>query len=804
MLSSLYQDIRYAIRMLAKNPGFTLVAVLTLALGIGANTAIFSLVNAFLLRPLPFPDSRQLVIALGRTSQVPRTPISCADFEDWRSRTHSFSELSLWQAQSVNLTGKERPQRVRGSFVSANFFQMLGINPAMGRDFLPGEDQPGADRVAILNYSLWKNRFAADPELIGKRLTLNGAVFTVVGILPADFEFPLDTDRIEIWLPITSFPTYSQERKDMNFIALGRMNPGVTLAQAQADLSSVAHQLAKEYPDQDGQRDAVVLSLQGIINEDLRPLLLVLFAAVGFVLLIACANVANLLLARSAARSREMALRAALGAARPRLMRQMLTETLLLWAGGAALGIVTAYWALHALLATPPVDLPPGIGVQLDETVFAFTCLTALITGVISGILPALHSSKPDLNQSLKAGGGVSGESAGPVRMRALLLVSQVACSLILLAAAGLMIRTIVRLAGVDPGFQAKNVLSLEYRLPKTKYSEGAQQWNFHRQVVDQVSALPGVRSAALAQGIPFSGNDDTEPYILLDRPQPPPGQEPVADFNVADSHFFATLGIPLIEGRTFSESDQAGTPRVAVINRTMARKFWPESDPIGKQLELLDEKKPATIVGVVGDIRQRNLHDPAPAQVYLAYPQNSDIFATLIVRTEGEPMPMANAVRQVIWSIDSDQPMWKVRSLESLLAKSMGDRRYLAFLLSIYSGLALFLAAVGIYGVLSYGVSRRGQEIGVRMALGAQPGDVLRLVVRQGMTMVLIGVALGCAGAMAAGHLISTLLFGVSPTDPVTFAASILVLAAAAFAACYLPARRATRVDPMVALRYE
>lgn len=366
------------------------------------------------------------------------------------------------------------------------------------------------------------------------------------------------------------------------------------------------------------------------------------------------------------------------------------------------------------------------------------------------------------------------------------------------------MIRTIVRLSGVDPGFQAKNVLSLEYRLPNTRYPEGAQQWNFHRRVVERVSALPGVRSAALALGIPFSGNNDAEPYVLLDRPQPPPGQEPVADFNVADSHFFATMGIPLIAGRTFSESDQAGTPRAAVINRTMAEKFWPAGDPIGKQLELLDEKKPATIVGVVGDIRQRNLHDPAPAQIYFAYPQNPDIFATLIVRTEGDPMAMANAVRQAIWSIDSDQPMWKVRSLESLVKRSMSDRRYLAFLLSIYSGLALLLAAVGIYGVLSYSVGRRGQEIGVRMALGAQPGDVLTLVLRQGMALVLIGAALGCLGAIGAARLISTLLFGVSTADPVTFAASAFLLTAVALAACYFPARRAMRVDPLEALRHE
>jgi putative ABC transport system permease protein len=803
-MGTLLQDVRYGLRMLAKNPGFTIVAVLTLALGIGANTAIFSLVNAVLLRPLPFPDSRQLVVALGRTNQIARTAISYPDFEDWRKQSRSFAELSLWEAQSVNLTGRERPERVRGSFVSANFFPMLGVVPAIGRGFLPDEDQPGSDRVALVNYSLWKNRFGGDPEFIGKHLTLNGAVFTVVGILPADFEFPLDTDRIEIWLPITTYPNFSRDRKDTNLAALGRMNPGVTLAQAQAEMTAIARNLAKEYPETDGQRDAVVISLQEAINEDLRPVILVLFAAVGFVLLIACANVVNLMLARTAARGKEMAVRATLGAGRLRLIRQMLAETLLLWIAGGALGLIAGIWALPALLAAAPVSLPPGIPIKIDGTVFAFTCLVAALAGLISGLGPALQFSRPDLNQSLKEGGRISGESTGPARIRALLLVSQVASSLILLAGAVLMIKTIMRLSGVDPGYQPKNLLTLEYRLPQSRYKDGALQWNFHHQVVDRVSALPGVRSASIAIGIPFSGNIGREPMVLLDRPQPQPGQEPIAEFNMADSNYFATMGIPLIAGRTFLESDQVGTPRVAIINRTMARSLWSGSDPIGKPIELLNEKKPATIVGIVGDIRQRSLSDPEPAQVYFAYAQNPDTFATLIVRTEGDPMSMANAVRQAVWSIDSDQPMWKVRSLESMMARSFGDRRYLAQLLSVYSGLALVLVAVGIYGVLSYSVSQRIQEIGVRMALGAQPAAVLRHIVQRGMAMVLVGIALGCAGALAITRLMSKLLFGVAPADPATFIIGASILTAVALLACCLPARRAMRVDPMAALRYE
>jgi putative ABC transport system permease protein len=473
-MGALIQDIRYGLRMLARSPGFAAIAILTLALGIGANTAIFSLVNAVLLRPLPFAQSQLLVAMFGHTAQIRRTGISYADFEDWRKQNRSFAGLSLWQSQSVNLTGQERPERLRGSFVSANFFQLLGISPAMGRTFLPGEDEPGRDRVVLVNYSLWQNRFGGDRNFIGKHLILNGADFTVVGILPANFDFPVDTDRDEIWMPITAYPNFSRERKTTNLIAFGLRKPGVTLAMAQTEISLIARNLAKEYPDADGQRDALVTPLQEIVSEDLRPLLLVLFAAVGFVLLIACANVANLLLARAAARGKEMALRAALGAGRLRLARQMLTETLLLWIAGGAFGLVLGAWALPALLASAPVTMPPGISIKVDGTTFAFTCMVTALAGLLSGLGPAVEFSRPDLNQSLKEGGKISGESAGPAQLRSLLLVAQVASSLILLAGAGLMVRTMMRISGVDPGFQARNLLTLEYRLPQVNYREGA------------------------------------------------------------------------------------------------------------------------------------------------------------------------------------------------------------------------------------------------------------------------------------------------------------------------------------------
>jgi putative ABC transport system permease protein len=808
-MEHLFQDLRHGLRLLAKSPGFTAVAVLTLALGIGANTAIFSLVNAVLLKPLAFPQESQLVVLTGQTRQEKRTEISYPEFEDWRRQSRSFSALSMWMTQSVNLTGVEEPQRVRGGFVSANFFDLLGIKPAQGRFFLTGEDQPGAPLVTVVNYSLWQTRFGADPGFVGKQLILNGTVFTVVGILPETFEFPLDKDRDEIWMPVTSYPNFSRERSAYNLVAIGRLKPDVSLGQTQVEMNTISRRLAQEYPDTDGQRDVVVAPLHEVAVEEVRTSLLVLFAAVGFVLLIACANVSNLMLARAAGRRKEMALRSALGASRGKLILQMLTESVLLWLAGGALGLLAGEWGLQAIRTTAPLDFPPGLVPHLDGAVFGFTWLVAAFTGVLSGLVPAFQCSRPDLNRTLKEGGRLSDEMPGQRWPQRLLLISQVALSLVLLVGAGLMLKTVVRLSGIDPGFRPENLLTLEYRLPETKYPKATQQGNFHREVVERVNALPGVQSAAISLGIPFSGNFGSDPVVLLDRPEPPPGEEPIAETNLADTHYFETLGIPLLEGRLFSEQDLPGTAPVAIINQNMARRYWPGQDPVGRQIRVRDElgltgKEPSTIIGVVGNVKQQDLEDPATVQIYFAFQQKPDRFATLTVRTQADPMLFANTVRRAVWSVDKDQPMWKVRSLESMLDHSLSARRYLMFLLSIYAALALALATLGIYGVLSYAVNQRFQEIGVRMALGAQTGDVLRLVIRDGMQLVLAGLGIGLAGALGLTRLMAGLLFQVTPTDPSTIAAVSALLAGVAFLGCYLPARRATRIDPMAVLRCE
>ena len=799
-----WQDARFGVRMLRKNAGFTTVAVLTLALGIGANTTIFSLVNAVLLRPLPYPDAKEVVLMYGRTNQVARTAISYADLEDWRRQSHSFEGIAAWLPQSVNLTGQEKPERVRGAFVSANFFDVLGVRPEQGRGFVAGEDETGAERVAVVNHSIWVRKFGSDPNFVGKKLTLNGEVFTVAGILPPSFDFPVDPDRNEVWLPANTFTGFSRERSNFSFFAVGRMKKGVDVAAAQSEMKTIAKRLAEQYPDAEGQRSAVVRPLREVVTENLRPVLLVLFGAVGLVLLIACANVVNLLLARGAARMKEISLRTALGAGRSRLLRQMLTETMVLWMGAGVVGLLLGAAGLKAALAAMRLETPPGIQVGIDGWVLLFTFVVTGVAGVATGLAPALQFSRGDLEQALKEGGRTAGEGKGATRLRGGLLVAQVAMSVVLLAGSALMVRTIAELTGVRPGFDAKNLLTLEYRLPPAEYPEGRQQWNFHEQVAERVRHLPGVREASIALGIPFTGNIGTDPVVLLDRAAPPAGQEPVAKTNLVDAHYFETLRIPLIEGRTFGESDGSDTPRVAVINRTMAERFWNRASALGRQIELLDEKKPATIVGVVGDVKEESLDEKAQPEIYFAYAQAPYRFATLIVRTEGDPMSFAGAVRDAVWSVDRNQPMWKVKSMEAVMKNSVGDRRALAYLLSIYAGLATFLAAVGIYGVLSYSVNRRMREIGVRMALGAQARATLGLIVGQGMKSVGLGLGVGLAATIALTRTLAGLLYGVGANDPATIGGAVLVLGLAGLLACWIPAQRAARVDPMIVLRHE
>ncbi|MBI1760543.1 MAG: ABC transporter permease [Acidobacteria bacterium] len=803
-MNTFWQDLRYGARMLMKQPGFTLIAVVTLALGIGANTAIFSVVNAALLRPLPYVHAEQLVAVFVRTNSDPREYVAWPDLLDWRAQNRSFAQLAAFVPQSVNLTGRTgsqiEPGRVIGGFVSADFFPMLQVTAAQGRAFLPGEDVTGAERVAVVSYETWRDRFGADPQLLGQTLTLNNQPFTVVGVLPAGFRAPYS--EIEVWLPIQHYPNFSLDRKVTSAGVFGRLKPGVSMRQAQTEMDTIAARLAQQYPETNKERGVNLVGLQTLLAEQLKPALLVLFGAVGCVLLIACANIANLLLSRAVGRARELALRAALGASRARLLRQLLTESLLLALVSGVIGLLIGVWGMEALATSSAVNLPGLFEIKLDRAVFGFTLGAALLTGLVFGLLPAWRVSRPDLNEALKEGGRTAGAQPSRNRLRGLLVVAQVALSLVLLVGAGLMVRSFANLLGVDPGFDAHNVLTLEYRVPRNKYPEPQQQWRFHEQVVARVQALPGVESAAAVGAIPHGGNSGTSGFTLPERATPPAGQEPRAQTNRADPHYFRTLKIPVLQGRVFTAQDQAQTPPVIIINQTMARQYWPAGEALGRQVHLLSPDVTATVIGVVGDIRHLSLDEPAQPQIYLNYAQQPHIFASLVVRTRGDANSFANAVRAAIWSVDSEQPVWKVRTLEFLLQRSLGGQRFLLQLIGALAGLALLLAAVGIYGVIAYAVSQRTHEIGIRMALGAQRRDVLRLVLGQGLKLVLLGVALGMAAAFALTRLMNTLLFGVGATDPLTFGVVALLLLLVALAACWFPARRALGVEPLMALR--
>ena len=803
-LESLAQDVRFGARMMRRSPGFTLVAVLTLAIGVGANAAMFSVVDAVLLRPLPFADPAQLVAVNVTRPGVPLDYVSYPDLRDWRSGTHSFSELAGYAGQSVNLTGRAEPTRVVGAFVSANFFPMLGVQPSVGRGFVAGEDEPGAARVAVVSHELWQTMFASDPALVGRTLTLNGQPFTVVGVLPADFHPWWDA---EVYLPLCAYPNFSLDRAKTSAAVIGRMRAGVTLQQAQAELTTVARQLAQQYPATNRDRGVVVRPLTDVLVENVRGSLLWLLGAVALVMLIACANVSNLLLSRAAGRRRELAVRTALGAGRGRLVRQLLTESLLLWGLGAAAGLALAGPVVDLLSASPLANSATRV-IVTDRTVLGFTLGLSLVTGLLFGVVPALQTARVDVNEELKAGGRSGAGSGAPTRRRVqnLLVIAQVALAVVLVSGAGLATRSLTRLHAIDPGFVPDHLLTLEYRLPRNKYPKGDEQWAFHRTVVERVQALPGVRSAAVVRALPFSGNAAGCAFVLLDRARPPDGQEPQAEVNVAHPRYFATMGIPLLSGRGLADGDGSDAPAVVVINRSMAERYWPGGDPVGKPLELrgaiFDGARRVTIVGVVGDVKHGGLDDPTMPQIYAAQAQVPFIFATLVVRTELEPMALANSVRAAVWSVDPEQPVWKVRTMESLLTTSLRSRSLTTLLLDIYSAIALMLAALGIYGVIAYVVSQRTRELGIRMALGAQPRQIVAAVVRQGLALALAGVALGSVGAALLARLVRSQLFGVSAADPLTFAAMLVLLTAVALVASWLPARRATRIDPASALR--
>jgi putative ABC transport system permease protein len=811
-MNTVWQDLRYGARMLLKKPGFTLIAALTLALGIGANTAIFSVVNAALIRALPYHNPNRLILLSAVPTGGGRDLLSMDEMREFQTQAQSLEDITGFmsqsvnltgiESQSVNLTGIERPDRVRGAYVTANFFQVFNLKPVAGRMFAPGEDRPGAEKLVVVNEKIWRERLAGDPNLAGRKMILNGEPFSVIGVAPSDFRQPLDSE-VEVWMGAAAFPGNTAQRDFRFLFGAGHLKPGVGLTQAQAEMNTIANQMALAYPAQNTGRGAKVEDFREIMVGGLRQMLYLLFAAVGVILLIACANLANLLLARGLARQREIAVRAALGAGKWRLIRQLLTEASLLGLAGGGVGLLLAQWGLAALQRLPQ-NFIRGEDVQVDTSVLLFTLAVAVLTGLLFGVAPAIQLARPELNAMLKEGGRSGGEGAKWNRVRGAFVVAQVALSLLLLVGGGLLIRSFDKLMRVDPGFRPENLLTLEYRLPRNKYQQSEAQWNFHRQVVERIREVPGAQSASLVGGLPFSGNGGGTGVILPDREIPPKGKEPVVRFNKAMPNYFETMGIPLIKGRFFNEQDQLNTPRVFLINQTMARRFWPDQDPVGKQIKTDADGPTGAVIGIVGDAKHYFLGEDAQPQMYEAYSQAPGIFATVVVRTTVDPMSLAEPVRQAVWKVDGDQPMWKVRTVESLIDRSVANDRFLMALMGVFAALALALTIIGLYGVMSYAVSQRTQEIGVRMALGAGARNIHRMVLRQGMTLVLIGVVIGLTASWLLTRLMANLLFGVSATDSLTFGSIPLVLTLVALMACWIPARRATKVDPIIALRYE
>ena len=819
IIEELWQDLRYGARMLLKKPGFTAVVVITLALGIGVNSAIFSVVNSILLRTLPYKDPQGLVIFWTRLPKIESVSgaayfsNTAPDFIDWRNLNQSFEQIAAFRNHTFNLTGGGEPEYLGGIRASASLFSLLRVEASLGRTFLAEEDQPGASRVVILSHSLWQRRFASDPKIIGQKLTLNEEAYTVVGIMPPGFQFPSKDSmmaglqfplQVDFYIPLALTASEASDRSRSHLAVIGRLKPQITFAQAQADMNAVALQLAKQY---NNGRGVMLVTLQEQIVGKVRNALLVFLGAVGFVLLIACANVANLLLTRAAARQKEVAIRSALGATRLRLIRQLLTESLLLALLGGAHGLVLAIWGIKLLVVINPASLPQADAISVDGRVFGSTLLISLLTGIIFGLAPALQSSRPDLNKSLKEGGTTSAASSSHKRLRSLLVISQVAIAFVLLIGAGLMIHSFVRLLGVDPGLDPQHVLTLQIRLPPSKYT-GLQQANFFQQVIEQLKTLPGVRAAGGVIPLPLSGDEEGSSFVLAGRWPPAPGEEFYAGRRWVSPDYFRVMGIRLQAGRTFIESDGSSAPKVLIINQAFVRHFFADKNPIGKRLFFNTDSDGKyawrEIVGVVKDVKHSALEsDPRP-EMYFPFSQFPATLMTMVIRTSGDPMSLAAAARGKVQAVDPNQAIYNVRTMEQLLDKSVSQRRFNMLLLSIFATISLVLAAVGIYSVLAYSVAQRTQEIGVRMALGARAADVLKLVISQGMILVLIGAAIGLAAAFALTRVMTSLLYGVSPTDPATFVMITLLLVCVALAACFVPAWRATKVDPINALRYQ
>jgi len=812
-MNGVVKDIRYALRSLLKRPAFTLISVITLALGIGASTAIFSVVQAVLLRSLPYGNAGRLVMVWEnnrRRDAKQQNVINLGNFFDWKEQNHVFEDMAAFFDLSVKLTSDGEPEEIPSQIATPNLFSVLGVNPIMGRTFTPDDGKPSQPEVAVLSYGLWQRRFGGDQNIVGRHLIVNNHDVTVIGVLPADFALHISKKSMirkpaEMWRP-WQISNDLRERHGRFASAIARLRPGVALEQAQAEMNTIAARLEKEYPDFDTNWGILLVSLRTQFSGEIRTALLILLGAVGFVLLIACTNVANLLLARGVSRQKEIGVRVALGAGRGRIVRQLLTESLILAMAGGALGLMTAWQGTDLLVALSPPELLGPSSVKMNAPVLLFTLGVSLLTGIVFGLVPAFEATRVDLHDSLKEGGRNVGGGARSHRLRGALVATEIALALVLLIGAGLLIKSFSRLQAVDPGFDPKNVLAMTVNVPPSKYDSARKTIDFFKQAENQLQTLPGVEAVGAISFLPFNGPYSGTAVEIEGRPKPLPGQGLTTGVCVTDANYFNAMRIPLKQGRFFTDAEATEERRVVIVNETFVHKHLRGEDPIGKRVTIYmkEENAPSEIIGVVADSKHVALDGEPEPMAYWPHPELTYPYMTFVIRTRGDATNIAGPARNVIHTLDPQQPIGEVTTMQHLLAKSVARSRFNTVLLAVFAFVALALAAVGTYGVMSYAVTQRTHEFGIRMALGARALDVLQLVLRRGMALALIGVVIGLAAAFALTRLLSSLLFEVKATDAFTFGAVPLSLIAIALLASYIPARRATKVDPLVALRYE